>query len=173
MAALNVEDPQSRIRNERSLRTQRKIKVNAQITFLLWLMESSICIVPLILYMFVRHMVPATFTLNMMLFLVILPYTYLQNTSNNKSRIVEEGWLNVLRNVVSCVEKGRTNQTRVYVISTDPLVVRRINSRKYNLQLPIQAEQNDVTGKTEHGTSKTEQAVLNDTQHGKHYFFSD
>ena len=61
----------------------------------------------------------ATFTMNMVLFLIILPYSYLTNTSHNKTRIVDEGWQNVLKNIFfDCGQNnGRNTMTRVYAIS--------------------------------------------------------
>ena len=38
-------------------------------------------------------------TLTMILYFVVLPYAFLMNTRYNKNRILEEGWMNVLRNV--------------------------------------------------------------------------
>ena len=37
--------------------------------------------------------------LTMMLYFVVLPYAFLMNTRYNKRRIVEEGWMNVLKNM--------------------------------------------------------------------------
>ena len=44
------------------------------------------------------------------LYMVILPYAFLMNTSHNKNRIVEHGWKNVLNNIL-----GRAQN-----ISNDP-----------------------------------------------------
>ena len=38
----------------------------------------------------------------MLLYFVVLPYAFLMNTRYNKNRIIEEGWLNVLKNMVIC-----------------------------------------------------------------------
>ena len=38
----------------------------------------------------------------MLLYFVVLPYAFLTNTRYNKNRIIEEGWLNVLKNMVIC-----------------------------------------------------------------------
>ena len=35
----------------------------------------------------------------MILFLIISPYSYLMNTSHNKNRIIEHGWINVIKNM--------------------------------------------------------------------------
>ena len=166
------------VRNERQLRTQRKIKVNAQITFVLWVMETLVN-TALVISVLVGGLGQVTFTLNMILFMIILPYSYLNNTSHNKSRIAEEGWLNVLKNISPCSGKnGRSNLTRVYAISYGPLVcngdnnhVIVINKTIHNkshlqttnnpeLHVPTEEEQGDAAGTTEQDQSQTEQVAL-------------
>ena len=175
-------------RNERQLRTQRKIKVNVQITFVLWLMESMANIVNIVAT-FAGGIGQTTFTLNMILYLIILPYIYLQNTSYNKYRIAEEGWQNILRNILPCTaNKGRNNLTRVYVISNDPLVcsrdkdndvvIHRIihneshlqTTNKSELHLPAQEEHNNAVGTTEQDKSQSEQFALRGMKHSRPFY---
>ena len=35
----------------------------------------------------------------MLLYFVLLPYTFLMNTTNNKERVIEDGWQNVFKNM--------------------------------------------------------------------------
>ena len=42
------------------------------------------------------------------LYMIILPYAFLMNTSNNKNRVVEHGWKNVIMNVI-----GKSNCSSV------------------------------------------------------------
>ena len=42
----------------------------------------------------------------MMLHFVILSYAFLMNTTSNKNRIIEEGWTNVLKNMVFCYKRN-------------------------------------------------------------------
>ena len=35
----------------------------------------------------------------MFLFMIISPYSFLMNTSHNKNRIIDDGWINVLKNI--------------------------------------------------------------------------
>ena len=114
--------------NQRQIRTQRKVKVNAQITFVLWLIESLTTIVILIITLAVGSFGQTTLTLNMILYLIALPYGYLANTSDNKNRIVDEGWLNVGENMLKCssnnnIYKGQNHRTRVYMISNSQVVL--------------------------------------------------
>ena len=166
-------------RNERQLRTQRKIKVNVQITFVLWLMESVANIVNIVA-VFAGGIGQTIFTLNMIFYLIILPYSYLQNTSYNKCRIAEEGWQNILRNILPCTaNKGRNNLARVYVISNDPLigskdkdndvVIHRIIHNESHLQtvnkprlhVPAQKQHNDAVCTAEQDKSQPEQVASN------------
>ena len=189
MTAIENEDVGNGVQNQQQLRTQRKIKVNAQITFVLWLMESSINIVPVIVSLFIGSMGPTTFTLNMVLFLIILPYTYLSNTSHNKRRIAEEGWLNVLKNVLPCTgNNARDGQIRIYVISGDPLICSLRSTKDKDTKVdpiihngsrlqannktdghsPTQEENDSAKGTTEQGKNQTEIVVLHGMQHGRH-----
>ena len=36
----------------------------------------------------------------MMLYMVVLPYAFLMNTDFNKNRIVQHGWVNILKNII-------------------------------------------------------------------------
>ena len=167
------------MRNERQLQTQRKIKVNAQITFVLWLIE-TIASIAILVTNFAGGIGQTTFTLNMILYLIILPYIYLQNTSYNKYRIAEEGWKNILRNILPCAaSKGRNSLTRVYVISNDPLigskdkdndvVIHRIIHNESHLQtvnkprlhVPAQKQHNDAVCTAEQDKSQPEQVASN------------
>ena len=104
------------------------MKVNAQIALVLWLLESFINVLTMVIWG-VGSFGPATLLVNMIQFLIILPYSYLTNTSHNKSRIVEEGWQNVLKNIFMCKNNNsENNHVRVYVISSDP----SINSDEIN-----------------------------------------
>ena len=187
MTELENDITRNGVRNETQLRTQRRVKVNAQITFILWLIESVMNIV-IIISMFAGSLGQTTFTLNMILFLIILPYSYLNNTSHNKSRIAEEGWLNILRNILPCAaNKGRTDQTRVYVISNGPFV--RSSDKNIlivigttlpneshpqtadnpELQHPIQEGHGDATGNAEQGQRQTGQVALQGRRHAAPY----
>ena len=49
-----------------------------------------------------------TLVLIVTLYMVVLPYAFLMNTSHNKNRIVEHGWKNVFKNML-----GRSSQNKV------------------------------------------------------------
>ena len=107
---------------ERQDRRLQKDRVAAQVTFVIWMMEFLFSASDLISgFIFGAFGNPIMRTMNMMLHLVFLPYAYLMNTSANKKRIVDEGWLNVLKNIFGCscgVFRNRSSETRVYVFSS-------------------------------------------------------
>ena len=47
----------------------------------------------------------------MLVYHVILPYAFLMNTSHNKNRIVEQGWINVFRNLFGCIFSSTSRVT--------------------------------------------------------------
>ena len=56
----------------------------------------------------------------MLLYFVVLPYGFLMNTRYNKNRIIEEGWINVLKNMVlSCKCNGVTPYCHANEVSND------------------------------------------------------
>ena len=78
----------------------RTVKVNAQVTAMIsfceivgFLMISIICIS--------AHSATMGVVLFPLLQNIILPYAFLMNTRENKHRIVEQGWGNVLRNAIN------------------------------------------------------------------------
>ena len=81
----------------------RNIRVNAQVTAVITILEflggcvfmiGRVCRMPIAFGSF------AGVTLTMILHFVFLPYAFLMNTRYNKNRILEEGWINVLKNMV-------------------------------------------------------------------------
>ena len=75
----------------------------------------------------------------MLLYFVILPYTFLMNTRYNKNRVVEEGWKNVLRNVIGCksmaqsIGNHETEESNIPHINIKTRSLRHISStiRRY------------------------------------------
>ena len=76
---------------------------------------------------------------SMLLYFVILPYTFLMNTRYNKNRVVEEGWKNVLRNVIGCkniaqsIDNHETEESNIPHINIKTRSLRHISStiRRY------------------------------------------
>ena len=77
----------------------RKVHVNAQVTAMITLLESLYLVVN-ITYAMLNQSTIGNLIVSMPLRLIILPYSFLMNTSHNKGRIIELGWKNVLRNIL-------------------------------------------------------------------------
>lgn len=87
-------------------RNVRKVDVNAEITFVVWILEClanlAMAIVTLLVYGITSFL---TLTMLVLWYHIILPYTHLMNTSHNKDRITDIGWQNTIRNAVGLSAK--------------------------------------------------------------------
>ena len=84
-------------------RNHRKLFVNAQITAVLSLIEVIYFLGYVLTISAVRGTSPEAVIiipiLLMILYLIILPYAFLMNTSHNKNHIIDHGWINVVKNM--------------------------------------------------------------------------
>ena len=80
--------------------SQRKILVNAQVKAMISLLELSSNVVYMVIIVSTVKTSYTTLIQVMFLYMIILPYAFLMNTSHNKKRIVEYGWSNVLKNLI-------------------------------------------------------------------------
>ena len=79
----------------------RRMKVNAQVTAVTSMLEVFGNIFQWIVWtVWTKFAGYGTLIQSILLYFVILPYAFLMNTSQNKNRIIEDGWMNVLKNVV-------------------------------------------------------------------------
>ena len=87
----------------------RKIKVNTQVTAMTTILEFlGHCVVGIIYWLmegFTEFISLASF---MQLHFVILSYVFLMNTEFNKNRILNQGWINVLKNITSFYDKNNS-----------------------------------------------------------------
>ena len=108
---------------ERQARRLKKDKVAAQVAFVIWFIELLFMVNDVIVGLAFGAFGSKTVrTMNMTLFLLILPYAYLMNTSANKQRIIDEGWLNVVKNIFGCnccIFCNRSAETAVHAISAE------------------------------------------------------
>ena len=90
------------------VRNVRKVHINANVTFIIWILEWLANInCSIIAWLFAQDIQFFRFFGHTSVFLlfaliwyyVILPYTYLMNTSHNKKRIIDDGLVSVLRNL--------------------------------------------------------------------------
>ena len=76
----------------------RRIKVNTQVTFMISVLEMiGFIFMITALLIFKSTSLPLIINIEIM-YMIVLPLAYLNNTSYNKSRIIEHGWENVLKN---------------------------------------------------------------------------
>ena len=93
----------------------RKLLVNAQVKAMVSLVEMiSNAGYVLIIYFTVKTSY-ITLIQIMMLYMVVLPYAFLMNTDFNKNRIVEHGWINILKNII-----GKPNNS-IFIDSNESL----------------------------------------------------
>ena len=81
----------------------KNIRVNAQVTAVISMLEfcgGCLFVVGRVLRLPISFGSFAGIILTMMLYFVLLPYAFLMNTRYNKRRIIEEGWMNVLKNMI-------------------------------------------------------------------------
>ena len=80
----------------------RKILVNAQIKAMVCLIEAAtnVIYITILSTFFPVRTGFGTYVVMVFLYMIILPYCFLMNTSHNKNRIVEHGWKNVFNNVL-------------------------------------------------------------------------
>ena len=78
----------------------KKVWVNAQVTGTIAFIEMILTILYVIMIALYRSTHFANLLIVMVLYDVILPYSFLMNTSHNKKRIVEFGWKNVFKNII-------------------------------------------------------------------------
>ena len=87
----------SKVNQERNV---RNVEVNAEITMMIWILETvaNFC---LIIGWIVSGGKPNfnNLTILILWYYIILPYTFLMNTSYNKDRIIDTSWKNVILNI--------------------------------------------------------------------------
>ena len=81
------------------MRNIRKVQVNAQVTFAIYILE-TVALASVVILWFAIRKNELSVTLAFVSFYVVLPYTFLMNTSHNKNLITEHGFLNTLRNAI-------------------------------------------------------------------------
>ena len=97
----------------------RKLLVNAQITATISLIESVINISYIILVAITVRTNYGTLINILILYMVVLPYSFLMNTSHNKERIIEQGWMNIFKNIFGSLLEISGMKNRIE--SDDPL----------------------------------------------------
>lgn len=92
----------------------QKMRVNAQITAVTSILEIVGNVVQWAIWILITKFVGlGSLIQSILLYFVVLPYVFLMNTNHNKSRIVEDGWINVLKNAIGTGRIFRTCENSV------------------------------------------------------------
>ena len=114
-------------------RNIRRVKVNAQVAFAIYILE-IIGLLSMALIYVVFGITEFARTASILLYYVLLPYIYLLNTSNNKDRITDEGWWSTVRNVLGMSSNNVTeihSQTQEESINMQKRRSRANHSKNY------------------------------------------
>ena len=83
----------------------KKLRVNAQVTAINTIVEMTGTITYIIILAIMRGNNFNSFIYTQFFYSILLPFIFLSNTSENKDRIVEVGWKNVMKNIVDNMKK--------------------------------------------------------------------
>ena len=91
-------------------RNMRKVKINAQVTFVIYNLECVANTSIFVMWGIVHGQSnQVTLALAILWFHIILPYTFLMNTSHNKKLLTDEGWWNTIKNAFGYSRNSDTN----------------------------------------------------------------
>ena len=109
----------------------RRMKVNAQITAMTTALEFLGGVSYLIHLSISKGTNLASFIHFQSIYFILVPYAFLMNTSNNKFRVIQNGWCGVFRNIVGKhVTAGEVEQSNA---ASDKIVTRnKPNTQKEN-----------------------------------------
>ena len=96
----------------------KKLKVNAQVTTINTLVEMTGSITYIIILAIMKGNTFNSFIYQQFFYNILLPFTFLSNTSDNKTRIVDVGWKNVMKNII--------NNMRNQIVGYLKIVVQKI-----------------------------------------------
>ena len=122
--------------DEVKLRNMKKVKVNAQITFIIYILESVANVSILVAWTLVVHKsndLPRM--LSILWYHLFLPYTFLMNTSHNKNLVVDDGWVTTIQNTLIL-------PSPTYILHFDHILrwFRRFNGFNENIAKPNEEE---------------------------------
>ena len=140
----------------------RKMKISAQVNFVIWILESfaNLCLFIALMFIFGKSG-PGLLITHMVWYHLILPYTYLMNTSDNRNLVIEDGWRNTLRNAFGILNKcnqsdiittvrskadSKPNRSDIFVTSKSRHIIPQ--SQTPPIELP------NVLSEAQQGTSK-------------------
>ena len=102
------------LNDEQNCINKRRVHINAQVTAIISSLEMFGNVTVIILLAITKGTSLLSLMHGMIVYAVLIPRTFLMNTSHNKNRIIEKGWKNIMINLI-----GKPNN-RVRDISMDP-----------------------------------------------------
>ena len=86
--------------DETNTANMKRLKLNAQVTTINTVAEMIVTITHIIILAIMRGNNFFTFIYTQVFSSILFPFTFLSNTSENKDRILEVGWKNVMKNII-------------------------------------------------------------------------
>ena len=102
---------QKGLSEDKKARDLKRVYVNTQVTFVTWIMETfiNVSLVPICMFLATEYfdiiIIYAT-----VCYLIILPYVFLMNTSDNKKLVIDNGWKNTFQNALGMGNKDDANE---------------------------------------------------------------
>ena len=156
----------------RQTRNVRKVKVNAQVTFVIYILETVANLSIFIVWFFVNHgNNNLTLTLSVLWFNVILPYTFLMNTSHNKNLVADEGWWNTIRNTFGLSENSVSSSYQNGASNTT--IAKRIDTKSFQMSNPSASGTTLNVNHQKTFFSVTNEKILDDEGTKKVFFVSE
>ena len=142
----------------------KKLKVNAQVTTINTLVEMTGSITYTIILAIMKGNTFNSFIYQQFFYNILLPFSFLSNTSDNKTRIVDVGWKNVMKNIIDNMRNQIVTHLKIVVqkvsisnVGTNKNQVSRNTLSDNDIRQDIESkndifttrvEQNEITSKT-------------------------
>ena len=123
----------------------KNVRVNAQVRAMLSLLEVSATVAGGIFVLYKKGRSLLTLILGIIVYDILLPHAFLMNTSENKSRIVEFGWKNVLKNILGISNNSVENTDNTAAVSIG----------RGDLETEREQKENKRTGSKQPGDGKS------------------
>ena len=135
----------------------KKLKVNAQVTAINTVIEMTCTITFIIILAFMRGNTFASYIYAQFFYNIILPFTFLSNTSDNKTRIVEVGWKNVMKNIIDNMRNQIVTHLKIVVQKISISNLGRNKNQVSKNTLSDNDSRQDIESKNDIFTTRVEQ----------------
>ena len=101
----------------------KKVRVNAQVTAINTIIEMTFSVTYIIVLAVMKGTSLVSYVYAQLYYNILLPTIFLSNTSDNKFRIVELGWKNVLKNIINSMKVQTLAYSQIITESLDVLLI--------------------------------------------------